>query len=174
MNLDYQLLRGEESCGRYGAFGIKIEVAVSPKLPDLQTDAIWKAGYEAVEKVKAAIMEAAVAADPMAQAEAKEEREQLLALFPEPIHVETLPNGYCSQWCCKHLPWFLVTTKQGKVKIGWRKRVINIEWGDYADEADKLFPNEDVTKGQRYIHAWGLIKAKEYVNAILTNTPLKA
>jgi len=34
-----------------------------------------------------------------------------------------------------------------------------------------LFPNEDVTKESRMIHAWGYEKAKEYVDVLMNCRP---
>lgn len=170
MKLNYHLLRGEESMGTYGAFGIKIEVAATT-LPNLNNKEIWTAGYKAIELVKSAIMEAVIAADPKARERAKQEREELLALFPEIIKVETLPNGYCSSWCCKHLPWFKVKTKAGVFIIGWRKRVIQISWENIAKAktAHELFPSEDVTKEGKMIHAWSYDKAREYIKSVIAS-----
>lgn len=172
MNLDYHSLYSEEGAGSYGCYGVKIEVAASV-LPNLDQEKIRYAAYDAAKLVKGAVMEAVVAADPKAQERAKQERIDLLALFPETIFVEEIPNGYCSDWCCKHLPWFIVTTKAGRIKIGWRKRVILIEWEEIANAktAEELFPSEDVTKSGKMIHAWSYEKAKEYIQTVL-NTSL--
>ena len=89
---------------------------------------------------------------------AEEEKLGIISVFDgRDIFVEEIPNGYCSSYCCKHLPWFIVTTNKGRIKIGWRKRVINIDWSDsiIEEDADTLFPNEDVTKFDKTIHAWG-------------------
>ena len=88
-----------------------------------------------------------------------------------PIYIEEIPNGYCNRACCRHLPWFIVTTTVGRIKIGWRKRVIEIDWSDTKGtaEAETLFAAEDVTKGTRYIHAWSVEKAKSYVAAIMSS-----
>lgn len=92
-----------------------------------------------------------------------------MACFPEqPIFVKDIPNGYCSQACCEHLPWFEVTTTIGVFKIGWRKRVIVIDWfGTYIQSsAKRLFPEEDVTKRDKIIHAWSYEKARDYIALI--------
>ncbi len=93
----------------------------------------------------------------------------LTSLFSELIYVKIIPNEYCSQPCCWSLPWLLVTTKKGDIKVGWRKRVINIDWeeSDIMVEANDFFPNEETTKGLYYIHAWTLSKAKEYIERLL-------
>ena len=91
------------------------------------------------------------------------------------ILMESLPNEYCS---CDHCaPWFNVNTEFGTIKIGWRKRVINIDWSAAAETLKacgqlpeknilSLFEDEGVTKGDAYIHAWGWEKAQEYLSRI--------
>lgn len=98
----------------------------------------------------------------------KEVKKKILALFNEPIFVEEIPNGYCSRACCINYPWFIVTTKIGHIKIGWRKRVINIDWSKTIVKAtaENLFPNEEVTMEGHSIHAWGYEKAKEYLDIL--------
>jgi hypothetical protein len=167
--MKYQQIHATEVLGTYGRYGIKILVAQPGDLR-LDTDAIRIATHDAANLVEAAVMEAVVATMPEAQERTKRERAELLGLFPDTIFVEEIPNGYCPRWCCKHLPWFVVTTKIGRIKIGWRKRVINIDWsGTQAPKAEDLFPQEDVTKFERGIHAWGLEKAREYVLRILNH-----
>ncbi|HXC05521.1 MAG TPA: hypothetical protein VNZ86_12255 [Bacteroidia bacterium] len=168
--MNYIELCKTESAGTYGQFGIKIEVA--GHLPEtLDDDRIYAACREAQDKVTNVLRAIALESDPKAQEARKKEREQLIGLFQEPVFVEEIPNGYCSQWCCKHLPWFRVTTKVGVIVIGWRKRVISIDWSatfPYGTKtADELFPDEDVTKDTRGIHAWSIEKAKQYIDAIL-------
>lgn len=79
------------------------------------------------------------------------------------IHVKEIPNEYYNLG----EPWFIVTTKIGPIKIGWRKRVIVISWehSDVAKIADDLFP-EDTTKYQRMIHAHSYEKAAEYLKVL--------
>lgn len=157
----------EESIGTYGSFEIEINVGAT-KLPDLKQEAIRCAVYDAVKLVKSAVMAAVVKDNPDAQERKVNERRDLLALFQEPIHVEEIPNGYCPDWCCRHLPWFVVTTKIGRFTIGWRKRVILLDWSETVgtQTSDDLFKSEDVTKDTRMIHAWSLEDAKRYIEAI--------
>lgn len=99
-------------------------------------------------------------------ANAKYEIDQLILLFGSPIFVEKIMNGYD---CCSSRPWLIVTTKIGRIKIGWRKRVIQIDWSDSINhvKSDVLFASEDVTKENCLIHAWSYQKAKEYLEKII-------
>ncbi|MDF2879987.1 MAG: hypothetical protein K0R54_544 [Clostridiaceae bacterium] len=75
-----------------------------------------------------------------------------------------IPNEYCP---CDHCsPWFIVSTPDGDIKIGWRKRVINIKWLENYKKFSDTFEYEDVTKRfseERYIHAWSTERAIEYI-----------
>ena len=100
---------------------------------------------------------------------------------------DLLPNGYCNQDCCSHLPWFRFHTSDGDIIIGWRKRVISIEWQENFKPFDMdIFNGENVTKwcenfshiptsinhgmltttGKRGIHAWGREKAIKYLKKV--------
>lgn len=73
-----------------------------------------------------------------------------------------LPNGYCPEDCCSHRPWALVETKYGLIKIGWRKKVISIEWSKdlKIHGKDTLAKGDDwVTSLENGVHAWGYGKA---------------
>ena len=105
---------------------------------------------------------------PEAWGHAAVERARLLGLFEGPIFAEEIPNGYCGPQCCFHRKWFIVTTRIGHIKIGWRKRVISIDWERtlVTKTAEELFPKEEVTKRGRLIHAYGYEKAKEYIDRL--------
>jgi hypothetical protein len=72
-------------------------------------------------------------------------------------------------------PWWLVKTKWGLIKIGWRKRVINIDWSDtplrikkdaireYEFHMMPLVVNENITQDDVSIHAWSYGDAVKYV-----------
>jgi hypothetical protein len=108
--------------------------------------------------------------DPKVKEQAAKDRREILSLFVgQQIFVEEVDNEYMIHPYSKHYPWFIVTTTKGRIKIGWRKRVINICWDDSIIEqkAKDLFPNEDVTKFDKTIHAWGYEKAKEYIELLL-------
>jgi len=167
MFTEWVTLCKKESCGAIGSFGIEIRVAGS-NLPDLKQDSIEDAVYNAINAVSAEVKAAIKVADPRSVDETNRNRE-LINLFTDPIFVEEIPNGYCGDWCCRHLPWFIVTTKVGRFKIGWRKRVILIDWHDTVDTGSvyDLFQDEDVTKGGKFIHAWSMDEAKQYIDKIL-------
>ena len=58
-------------------------------------------------------------------------------------------------------PWWLVKTEYGLIEIGPRKRVINIDWSDTSIR--KVITEDDVTKSETMVHAYGLSKALEYL-----------
>jgi len=136
---------------------------------------ITRAAYAAAELLTEAMIETFHETDPESQRYAAEERSNLLACFPpgSPIHVRAIPNGYANRACSKHLPWFEVTTKVGRIVIGCRKRVISIDWSgsDVQTGAEELFPGEDTTRFERTIHAWGCDKATEYLATLLAALP---
>lgn len=166
--LDYKTLAGQESMGSIGHLGVRIQVGGS-KLPNLDQYPLRRAAREALEKVEQEIIAAILAADPDAVLRTKTEREEILSCFDSPIFVEEIPNQYCHRACCRHLPWFVVTTAVGRIQIGWRKRVISIDWEDTKGTATSghLFAEENVTKGDHMIHAWSIEDAKRYVAAII-------
>jgi hypothetical protein len=76
-----------------------------------------------------------------------------------------IANQYCS--CERCANWYKVNTVYGTgITIGWRKRVINIDWSAWGIDFSYLFQEEDVTKGPGAIHAWGEKKAIEYLSKI--------
>lgn len=97
----------------------------------------------------------------------EEEVNQLKALFKAPIYVEEIPNEYKSK-LYNPAPWLIVTTVRGRIKIGWGKRAISIDWSDsdIEDWAEELFKDEEVTKFGKGIHAWGYAKAAEFLRKL--------
>lgn len=157
---------GVQSSGKGGNFEMEIHMSISREYNQTDNRNIRKCADE-LEK---AIRGESIHLDPKEKETANEERTKILELFNgHVIFVEEIPNGYCSDYCCKHLPWFMVTTKAGHIKIGWRKRVIEIEWKKTLinQTAEELFTEEKVTKQNKLIHAWGYEKAKEYINVLL-------
>jgi hypothetical protein len=76
----------------------------------------------------------------------------------------------------RNSPWWLVKTEYGLIKIGWRKRVINIDWSDtpyragvseFADGRDiGILTTDDVTKTETIVHAYGNGKAVQYLSRL--------
>jgi hypothetical protein len=178
-DLDFHQLYKGSAWGTYGGFGIKIEVAATTLSREqlMASDRLRRVSYECEDKLKNALMAEMFAVMPQAHERTKEERTGLLGAFASttPIFVEEIPNGYCREGCCYHLPWFIVTTPVGRIKIGWRKSVINIDWTETKGTltSKELFESEEVTKDTRSIHAYGYERAKAYVDAILTGVPAK-
>lgn len=78
-----------------------------------------------------------------------------------------LPNGYWPESYVelrRDNPWWLAETEIGLVKIGWRKRVISIEWPNTARRV--IVTDDDVTKHETLVHAYGYAKALEYLTAL--------
>jgi hypothetical protein len=61
-------------------------------------------------------------------------------------------------------PWWLVKTGSGLITIGWRKRVICIDWSDTG--ISKIVTDDDVTKDSSMVHAYSLGKAAEYLKRL--------
>ena len=61
-------------------------------------------------------------------------------------------------------PWWLIKTEFGLIRIGWRKRVITIDWSD--TDVRKIITEDDTTKEEHMVHAWTVEKAVEYLKAL--------
>jgi len=160
MNLTYEPVSG---CEASNGVGLKIMVALPPeiKMSEKMEEEIRHCGYRLYDMLQHDIH----ASDPKEIAACKKEGEELLALFDQPIYAEQIPNEYDKS----NRPWFLVTTKIGHIKIGWRKRVIVLDWSCTTNKgrAVDLFA-DDVTKDVHMIHAWGYEKAKEYIAKLMS------
>lgn len=105
--------------------------------------------------------------------EARQDRQfkEIQAIFTlAGIEVEkffALENGYWPKmpsYFAIATPWYLAKTKLGLIKIGNRKRVIQIEWADTMIR--KIITSDDVTKSETMVHAWNTDKAVEYLRAL--------
>ncbi len=99
----------------------------------------------------------------------KETRTEFETLFRDAgipiLAIEPTENKYGS--FTYRGPWFNVTTPAGAIRVGWRKRVIEIELqGEWPVDCAELFRNEDVTVGYALVHAWSNEKAVEYLREI--------
>lgn len=61
-------------------------------------------------------------------------------------------------------PWVVVHTAFGRIEIGWRKRVIQIDWADTKKNLGELFSKEGVTFAEEFVHAWGRDQAVKFLN----------
>lgn len=149
--------------------GVKIQIMAPQNILDSASLAIII--RDKGEAIMKALQAEKYRVQPGRAEEAASERENLLKCFTAPIFVETIPNGYCREACCEHRPWFIVTTAKGRITIGWRKRVISIDWSDSIINAlaEEMFPEESTTKFNQTIHAWSYDKATEYIRRIVTH-----
>lgn len=163
----------------FGWTGVKIDVAGKnlPDFPLSYKDKEHRILLDAVEEagrlVTKALEEIQAVRNQEFMNSVKAEKQSLISLFPDQVFVEEIKNGYGSghDWYDRMKPWFKITVpKTGHFVIGWRKRVIHLEWTGTSikEEAKDLFPFEEVTKHEKVIHCWGLDKAREYVNILIT------
>lgn len=158
-----------ESFGKKN-FGIEVRVAVDRPLNENDNMAM----YSIADQIEKAILSESMRLDPEEQEAKDDEYRKLVNCFGGVgIFTEPIPNGYCNRWCCTQKPWYRVTTPRGVVTIGWRKRVIHLEWEPRVSggvKADDLFPAEakaGITTGDFYIHAYGYEKATEHLKVLL-------
>lgn len=85
-----------------------------------------------------------------------------------------LPNGYWPKvdhyrGIRESNPWWLVMTDIGPIEIGYRKRVISINWEACSFgrlPVRGIVTEDDVTKDTTYVHAYTDEKALEYLKAL--------
>lgn len=84
------------------------------------------------------------------------------------LKIKPLPDGYGydpddSRYfeTVPRCVWWFVKTKAGWIEIGWRKRVISIDWSDTPVRA--IVTQDDVTKEDTYVHAWTQEDAVKYL-----------
>ena len=68
---------------------------------------------------------------------------------------EDMPNPHCG---------WLVKTPAGLIEIGWRKRVMSIDWSDTNVRAEVT--KDEVTKDEHLVHAYTEEKALEYLKEL--------
>lgn len=94
------------------------------------------------------------------------------------LNLWELPNGYWprpyegmsdadylrySRWR-NESPWWLAKTPYGLIRVGWRKKVIEIDWSDTGASCDVT--RDDVTKTGHLVHAWKLEDAITYLREL--------
>lgn len=97
-------------------------------------------------------------------------REEVTALLLlagiTPIGITRITNAY---WPMHHdydkyreaSPWWSITVEGGDITIGWRKKVIHIDWT--MTNRRGVVTKDEVTKDDTMVHAWGMAKAVEYL-----------
>ena len=156
------------SCESSNHVGVRVFVAIPTdrKMTQDTIDKIRNHGNKLYELVNHDM----IMNDPQEIERRTKEKKNLISLFGnEIVFVEEIPNEYCPT----DTTWLLVTTRIGRIKIGWRKRVMLIDWSGSLNktEANALFPEEDVTKYDRCIHAWDDEKAIAYLEKIINYEP---
>ena len=153
-----------------GRFPVEIKLAIAVDRDFSQEEQFEIS--DLVTKIRNVVHKNSMLCSESMQEEIRTEKAALLALFGDnKIYVKEIPNQYYPD---SVFPWFTVYTTKGPIRIGWRKRVINIDWSEsnIPHFPEDLFAGEDTTIGSRvledrYIHAWGYEKAKEYIDKLL-------
>lgn len=174
---DYILVSGTERSDSNHSLGVKIFVKIDREIGDAESFDIRMLMNPIIDVLEKETLRI----DPKTTVSAANERAEIEALFDSPIFVEEIPNEYCSQVCCSFKPWFIVTTNIGRIKIGWRKSVIHLEWTDtlVRQTAEGLFSNEEVypgcavTRYDKVIHCHGYAKAKYCINVLQSHAIVK-
>ena len=109
-------------------------------------------------------------------AETRDEVASILTLAGlRPERMWELANGYwplAPSYDDVRSPWWLAQTSIGLVRIGWRKRVVEIDWEATGIKA--VVTEDDVTKGATMVHAWTTAKAVEYLQRLRAIVPPKS
>lgn len=90
----------------------------------------------------------------------------------EVLNYWQIPNEY---WPDSYIdvssknPWWLVQTPIGMITIGWRKRVINIDWANTPLRT--IITLDEVTKSETMVHAWSEEKMIEYLKTFGSYMP---
>jgi hypothetical protein len=164
---DYKQIYSVESSGFLGSSGFKIEVSDNVIIDDDAElkYAIDRAGAMIYDAIQLHLYKKTEEYEKVKQ----EENKGLLGCFDQPIYADEIASEYGNDWFYKNKPWYVVTTKFGRIKLGWRKRVISIHWENNPHlpfTADELFPDVQDTKGKDFIHAYGYEDARKYIKKL--------
>lgn len=61
-------------------------------------------------------------------------------------------------------PWWLMQTHVGLIEIGWRKRVIAVDWSDTPVRV--IVTKDNVTVSETNVHAWSMEDALKYLKVL--------
>lgn len=135
----------------------------SPEGPD------WATSRMAVDNVVKGYRRTSVLLDPGLQNRKIREKARLSAIFVSaqlgPIHMREIKNRCCGDPCCYDKPWFIVTSYIGPIKVGDANGILVIDWSDsdVKGRGKEIFPGEDVTVEDYYIHAWNSEQAISFL-----------
>lgn len=195
----YKLLSAVESHGGSGSYGVKILVYRPPEAQE-RFDALTAKEYLKTTSAENAIKylvpdaESLLNAvrrqdrmlDPVVKQSEKDTKSSIAKAFSQPgglIFMEAIPNGYwrpTDPWSVGD-PWYRVATSVGHFVVGWRKRVLHLDWKDTVLRSRKaegrnerpvpggeeVFPKEEVTRWESGIHAYGFDKLTEYIQTLM-------
>ncbi len=101
----------------------------------------------------------------------KEEREAIESAMKisgiKYTKVYELVNQYWGDCPTKYdvsTPWYLFITEIGHIVVGWRKRVLNVDWSE--TKVRKIVTEDQVTKAEDMVHAYSYLKLAEYLTAL--------
>ena len=170
--MEKKLVASIESVGNNGEINIEIYVGISNRELNIEDKNMIR---KHCEEIHESLHDKTFELDEKLKIRGEKEKQELIDLFKNHslIFVKEILNQYDGSvypGYSKHFPWLEITTTIGTFTIGWRKRVIQIDWSNTIInfEAEHIFPDEDVTKGEKYIHAWGIEKAQQYIDKIFS------
>lgn len=167
--LKLESIHETESWGGYGHSKMLIAAMVPGGVTKELREKLFKHCYAIERAIQAHMLNT----DPENMERGQVWKDTLPTLFKlagfDPIYVEWVPDQYSPDR--EYLPWAIVTTQFGRIKIGWRKRVISIDWTESKIRArgDELFKDEGVTTDPHLVHAYGYEKAAEYLKKLREN-----
>lgn len=95
----------------------------------------------------------------------KKEFDYIASTVFEKYEIHAVKNEYGSESYNGY--WFIISSPEGDIKIGWRKRVIQIEWlknyKDFKFTAETIVSTKEFSENIRFIHAWTIEKAIKYL-----------
>lgn len=179
----YEIMSGRESSGGNTEIGMQFYTRVRVRVDDVWRSYSAKELYGETgpggEKIRHLVYELERALDarveelnPKGPEIRETTRKSILGTFEAAgvakIFAQEIPNGYWPDAYGLHRPWFRVTTSLGVFVIGWRKSVISIDWKEtcLTKSGEELFPDENVTRWETGIHAWGVEKAAAYLRRL--------
>lgn len=161
-------------CGTWGGvhLGLTLGIEIDPESGRCISTETHSAINAAMNDIKDRILGDIDAKSAATIAEIKATRRRIEGLFSDwesgnPIYVEEIPNGYSQDYYYRNRPWYRITTTIGHFVVGWRKRVLNIDWSETTckKSARVIFPDKDLGPEQ-YIHADTYESASHYIRRI--------